>query len=35
MDSNYFYIAKQMRKQGIPLDIALLLLLGRTERKPT
>lgn len=35
VDSNYFSLAKQMRKQGIPLNIALLLLLGCTEREPT
>lgn len=30
-----YSLAKQMRKQGIPLNIALLLLLGCTEREPT
>jgi hypothetical protein len=26
---DYFSVAKQMRKQGVPLDVALLLLCGR------
>ena len=35
LETPIYSIAKQMRKQGIPLNIALLLLLGCTEREPT
>lgn len=30
-EGDYFAVATQMRKQGIPLDLALLLLCGKME----
>lgn len=29
-ESGYFVTAKQMRKQGIPLNVAMLILLNKT-----
>ena len=31
-DDNFFAVARQMRKQGYPLDVALSVLLGKGER---
>ncbi len=28
LETTYYQVSKQMRKQGIPLDIALLILFG-------